>query len=84
MKRLRRIIFNAISALLLLLCIATAGLWVRSLKVEDVWYYHRPGALGMVFLISSSVEAHRNCWRARFTPAMPSPLLPWHSAHCAP
>src|SRR5258706_13202500 len=30
MKRLRRIIFNALTVLSLLLCVATAGLWVGS------------------------------------------------------
>src|SRR5438128_12471190 len=35
MKRLRRIIFNALAVLSLLLCIATAALWIRSYSAAD-------------------------------------------------
>jgi len=35
MKRLRRIIFNALTALSLLLCMVTAGLWARSMSTGD-------------------------------------------------
>ena len=53
MKRLRRIIFNGLTVMSLLLCIATAGLWVRSYKVQDFWDYYCPGAVGSEHLISS-------------------------------
>src|SRR5437016_451118 len=35
MKRLRRIIFNALTVLSLLLCVATTALWVRSYFFTD-------------------------------------------------
>ena len=35
MKRLRRIIFNAMTVLSLLLCVATVGLWVRSYRHRE-------------------------------------------------
>jgi hypothetical protein len=35
-RRMRRIILNALTVLSLLLCVATAGLWVRSYFVSDV------------------------------------------------
>ncbi len=35
MKRLRRIIFNALTAISLLLCLVTAGMWVRSYFIRD-------------------------------------------------
>jgi hypothetical protein len=41
MKRLRRIIFNSLTVLSLVLCIAMAGLWVRSYWIEDRCYGRR-------------------------------------------
>src|SRR5258706_13153974 len=35
MKRLRRITFNALTALSLVLCLATVGVWVRSYWIVD-------------------------------------------------
>ena len=39
MKRVMRIIFNGVTVLSLLLCVATVGLWLRSYRViqESVW-----------------------------------------------
>jgi hypothetical protein len=38
MRRLRRVILNAITVLSLLLCVATVVLWVRSYFVSDRWH----------------------------------------------
>jgi hypothetical protein len=40
MKRVRRIIFNGLTVLSLLLCLATVGLWVRSYWTPDVLVRH--------------------------------------------
>src|SRR5437763_7243 len=37
MTRLRRIIFNALTVLSLLLCVATIWMWVRSYQIADWW-----------------------------------------------
>ena len=41
MRRLLRWTFNTLAAASLLLCLATAGLWVRSYWVYDEFYAHR-------------------------------------------
>ena len=46
MRRLVRWTFNALAAASLLLCMATAGLWVRSYWVPDQFYARRPDASG--------------------------------------
>jgi hypothetical protein len=42
MKHLRRWLFNALAAMSLLLCAATAALWVRSYYAMEVWNYRGP------------------------------------------
>jgi len=42
-KRLRRILFNALSVLSLLLCLATAGLWAQSYWAEPGLAFNRKG-----------------------------------------
>src|SRR5947209_20409861 len=46
MKRLRRIIFNALTALSLLLFLATLGLWVRSYITADIIEHSRASGKG--------------------------------------
>src|SRR5258706_3035630 len=56
MKRLRRIIFNVLTALSLLLCVATAGLWVRSYTTQDTVY--RDNNTYGIRRILSATEGH--------------------------
>ncbi len=42
MRRVRRYILNALTVLSLLLCVATAALWVRSYRVLDSYQSFRP------------------------------------------
>jgi hypothetical protein len=42
-RRLRRILLNALTPLSLLLCVATCVLWRRSYSMGDhIWFYHEP------------------------------------------
>ena len=43
MRRLRRILANVLTAASLLLCVAAAGLWVRSYFVVDILEVSIPG-----------------------------------------
>ena len=45
MRRLRRIIFNTLSILSLLLCVAMAGLWVRSYWIADAFSLVHSGGI---------------------------------------
>lgn len=40
-KRVRRILFNTLTAVSLILALANAGLWVRSMIATDVWKHDR-------------------------------------------
>ena len=46
MRRLLRILLNALTVLSLLLCLASAGLWVRSHRRWDVLYGFQSGRAG--------------------------------------
>jgi hypothetical protein len=48
MRRLLRWTFNTLAMASLLLCLATAGLWVRTYWVGDEFFAHRPDASGSV------------------------------------
>src|SRR5215213_9788300 len=41
-RKLRRIVFISLSAVSLILCLATVGLWVRSYWVADTFSFSRP------------------------------------------
>lgn len=49
MKRLRRILFNGLAALSLLLALATAGLWVRSQFTHEQWTFSTRRNFGAAF-----------------------------------
>jgi hypothetical protein len=74
MKRLRRNIFDALTALSLLLCMATAGLWVRSfwrsLQVEYTNDWR------IIELSISRGELNWDVWTAKNS-ALPSDLKGW-------
>ena len=92
MRRVRRIIFNGLTALSLLLCVATAGLWVRSYRCTDVVW--RVGKDWDTWSVSSRWGAvtigHREYnglgikvdygWRGYCGPAHNAPpgLVRWH------
>jgi 4-amino-4-deoxy-L-arabinose transferase-like glycosyltransferase len=53
-KRLRRIIFNGLTVLSLLLCVATSALWVRSYWVDETMARWSKHTTGYNFLIGSA------------------------------
>ena len=81
MKRLRRITFNALTALSLVLCLATAGVWVRSHWIVDSlqWYrgdhytrvwHSNPAAIAnrgtlTVGVVGTSNPSHAFLWQQR-------------------
>ena len=80
MRRLLRWTFNTLAMASLLLCLATAGLWVRSYWVEDELFGQRREASGLL-QYACSVWSHRGHfegwvgWTWAFAFLAPGPAL---------
>src|SRR5438105_12181340 len=81
MKRLRRVLFNALSALSLLLCVATTALWVRSYFFTDYLtlpshdLYQAASGKGGLYLQKLSFVLRKDDWTTTPPPSGPPARL---------
>lgn len=62
MRRLARWTLNALTALSSLLCLATAGLWVRSYFLADGWCYVGPNQRAAIFVLVGEPDTLDVAW----------------------